>query len=234
MYSIAGLLVCLPIAAHIRRNDTNMRAYAAGTNAGLSLPPVIMSQQNQPVDLPITLHTDSAVIGAVDVSLTFDPTMLTLSDIMPGATGTTLKAFVPVDSAYAFDVANVDALANNTGKVAFGAATFDPATQSPTAGYTGTTQLAVLRFTARTGGRTVVTFNIGALTGSTIVLESNPPQNVLTQPSQVTNAVISIIAVPQPRPGGAAGSPANPLPQSRQRVPTSPSGPPGALPPSRS
>lgn len=235
VYGIAGLVVFLPIAARIQGNGDGMRAYAAGTNASLSLPAAIGSQPNQAIALPIVLNTDSAVIGAVDVSLTFDPAMLALSDITPGAVGTSLKTFVPVNSAYAFDVANIVSSANTTGKIVFGAATFDPATLSPTAGYVGTTQLAVLHFTTRQAGSTAVTFSIGSSAGSTIVLEANPPQNLLTQPTQVTNAVIAIIAaLPPARPGGDLGSPALPLPPPRSGVPTPPGGSPAPLPPHRS
>ncbi len=233
IYGVAALLIFLPVAVRIQGDDETMRASAAGTNASLSLPPEIMRQQSQSIDLPIVLNTDAAVIGAVDVSLTFDPAMMLLADITPGATGTSLKTFVPVNSTYAFDVATVVSLANSTGKIAFGAATFDPATQSPTAGYAGTTELALLHFTARQGGRTAVTFNIGASTASTIVQESNPPQNLLTQPAQATNAIVDIVALPQGRSGGASGSPAPPLPQPRLGAPTPQRQSPEPLPPSR-
>jgi hypothetical protein len=233
VYAISGLLFVLPIAVRNFGNDDSMRAYAAGTHASLSLPAMIGVQPGQTIDLPVTLNTDSAVIDAVDVSLTFNPAVIALSDITPGAAGTSLRTFVPVNGANAFDVANIVSLSNNTGRIAFGAATFDPSTQSPTAGYAGTTQLAVLHFTARQSGDTVVSFNIGTSTSSTLALEAVPPQNLLTQSGQVTNAAISIGPSLPARPSVAPGGPANPLPQPRSGVPSSLGEPPSPLPPPR-
>src|SRR4051812_31338625 len=90
MYAIAGLLFVLPMAARIFGNDASMRAYAAGTHASLSLPATSGGQPGQTIDLSVTLNTDSAVIDAVDVSLTFNPAVIALSDITPGAAGTSL------------------------------------------------------------------------------------------------------------------------------------------------
>jgi len=233
MYALAGLLIVLPMAARIHGNDDTMRAYAAGTHASLSLPATISSQPNQTIDLPVTLNTDAAVIDAVDVSLTFDPAIIALADITPGAAGTSLRTFVPVNGANAFDVANIVSLSNSTGRIAFGAATFDASTQAPTSGYAGTTQLAVLHFTAKQSGNTAVTFNIGSSTSSTLALEAVPPQNLLTQPGQVTNAAISIGNSPHGRPSVAPDGPANPMPEPRSGGASSQGVPPSSQPPPR-
>jgi hypothetical protein len=233
MYALLGALVVLPMAARIRGNDDTMRAYAAGAHASLSLPATISGQPNQAIDLPVTLNTDAAVIDAVDVSLTFNPAILALSDITPGAAGTSLRTFVPVNGANAFDVAAIVSRSNGTGKIAFGAATFDSSTQAPTSGYAGTTQLAVLHFTAMQIGTTAVTFNVGSSTSSTVVLESVPPQNLLTQPGQVTNAAIGIGGPPHGRPSVAPVGPANPMPQPRSGGLPSQVVPPSSQPPPR-
>lgn len=187
------ILIALPLTVLIIQKVQKLRSGAAGANASLTIPTSLSATVNNTVNVPISLNTDSANVRGVDISLNFDPTKLQLVGITPDAASTTtFKTFAPVDSTGAFNVAQV-ITNSSSGKVEFGAVTFDWGAQAVTNAFNGVTQLATVQFKALTSGTSTVSFNMtpGVTTDTNIVLDSNPPQDLLTQASQVNSLTIT-------------------------------------------
>jgi hypothetical protein len=126
---------------------------AVGESSSLALPDTLTVNLGEQFVVPVYLNTDNAEIGGVDVVLNFSTDMnkISLVNIQPDAqAGTSLKTFIPVDVSGNFDSQAVINNANLTGKVEFGAVTYDNSIGQPTNPFDGilstTNPLATLTF----------------------------------------------------------------------------------------
>ncbi|MBM3119705.1 hypothetical protein FJZ40_01180 [Candidatus Shapirobacteria bacterium] len=134
---------------------------AIGANANLSLalaPGTTAVPVGQEFDAYVSLNTDGAAAIAADLAITFDKTKLQLVSVTPQSPGN-LKTFTPSDANGDFSLnspANI-AKANDTGRIEFGASSFDWETTAVLDGYNGSGALANLRFKAlsRPGAATI-------------------------------------------------------------------------------
>ncbi len=113
---------------------------AAGENASLTLPSSSSAYLNQEFSVPIFINTDGVGISGVDVLLDFSADLgkIELVDIFPDAqTTTSLNVFLPIDSFGNFDEARVINQANTTGKIEFGAVSFNPGGDPPSTPFNG-------------------------------------------------------------------------------------------------
>lgn len=174
---------------------------ALGNTPTLKLPSSVVVNPNSSFSVPIELNTDGVNVVGVDVSLSFDPTKISLESISPLASSTNFKHFGPLDESGNFNSSGVVSTANATGKIEFSAATVDMGAQQFLSPYTGTTLLALLNFKALGAGQTQVSFNIvpNGTTDTNVVANTNPPQDKITDQSQVVNLTISV-ASPSPSP----------------------------------
>lgn len=150
---------------------------AAGTGS-LSLPASINATSGTEFQVPVTLATGGTAVRGVDTVMTFDATKLTVTGILPTAqASTSFKTFVPVDANNNFDVTTVMNNANATGKIEFGAVTYDFAanqaapTYGLTAAYNGTTILATVKFTPKAVSsttNTTIAFTFDPANASTV------------------------------------------------------------------
>lgn len=217
-----ALVLALPLTLFVGKKVNEYRSRAAGENARLSMPATINVSGLQEFEVPITLNTGGTAIRGVDIVLQFDRTKLRVTSISKDAAATTsLNAFVPVSSDDTMDDAIVMDTANATGKIAFGAATFNPTGQAVTAAFNGTTLLSKITFQPLTAGTSTIRFEMhgGLTTDSNIVSDTNPPVDYLAQTSQVTNTIVTVAGDPQPT---------NVVPTQPQPTTPQPTTPPGS------
>lgn len=169
---------------------------ANGANAGLTMPASINAQENQTFNVPITINTDGADIRGVDVFISFDTSKLQLTAITPTASSSTsLKTFVPVNSDGSFNASQQILNANSTGRIKFGAQTYDWSANALTAPYNGSTTLAVLQFRSLSAnGTTPISFiyQNGSTTSTLIASNTDPVTNLITSTSHLTNSFVVI------------------------------------------
>lgn len=174
------LLVAIVIIGLALPNLRNLFFNRASGTASLSLPAgPIAAIVGTEFPVNITLSTGGTPTRGVDVVLNFDNSKLTVTDVADTArTTTTFKTFVPGvtgETTGILDKTAVMATANLTGKVEFGAVTFDYAanqnapTYGLTAPYNLTTVLATVKFVPKAGatGATSLTFAFSPTVEST-------------------------------------------------------------------
>jgi len=157
----------------------------------------------QKLTTSIKISTDNQEIRAVDIVLQFPQDKLSLVSIEPTAQNTTsFKTFLPIKSDGSFDMAKVVSEANNTGRIGFGAATFNWQTSSVTTSFKGTlSSLARLTFKAKVPGQAKIVFlhSSGSTIDSNLVNLS--AQDILASVNSLTvNIVSPPTATPTPRP----------------------------------
>ncbi len=185
---------------------------AAG-NATLTLPTSVSASVETAFDLPVTLNTDTPVIG-VDALITFDKTKISVVDVTPQAVNV-FKTFYPLDNAGSFNKSKVMADANQNGLLKVGAAAFDSTSKLPQLGFTGTLGVAnplmTVRFLGVVAGQSNISFKFvtNSTTNSNIVSQADA-SNILTS-TQNTSVTIGTTASPTPTTppvGGVINQPA--------------------------
>ncbi|MFW6143623.1 MAG: cohesin domain-containing protein [Patescibacteria group bacterium] len=160
LFSIIG------VAAYLQQRQ-DVRKKAAGEQGSVELvlsSPAASEEgkvsvgQGEIFDVPIALYTDTP-LSAVDIVLNFDETVLELIDVQEGSGGN-FATFVPVVGEGEFAKDKVVEEANASGEIAFGAVTFDYASDSVTEAQALPLEvLSTLSFKAlEPGGQTTIDF----------------------------------------------------------------------------
>lgn len=164
---------------------------AAG-NSSLALPTSVSAGVGTSFDLPVTLNTDTPIIG-VDTLITFDKTKISVVDVTPQAVNV-FKTFYPLNSSGGFNNSKVIADANQNGVLKVGAAAFDSTSKLPQLGFTGslgvTNPLITVRFLGVVAGQSDISFKFvtNSTTNSNIVSQVDA-SNILTS---TQNTIVTI------------------------------------------
>lgn len=196
---LAGLAVALVL---VQREQVFKEEAAGGPSITFSQTSLTVNPgQNFTVSLGI--NTNNIDITAIDVVLEFPKDKLSLVSIIPAAqTTTSLKTFMPVKADGGFDANRIVSEANTTGKIQFGAATFDWQQGKVTNAFRGNLgSLVNLTFNAKNTGKATAAllFSAGSTIDSNLV--SLQAQDVLAGVNSLTvNIVPPPTATPTPRP----------------------------------
>ena len=175
---------------------------AAGENAGLELPSSLSIVVDEEFDIPVMLNTDGASIVGADIILNFDKNLLQLIDIIPHPENSSLKTFLPLDENGNFRKQEILNQANQSGKIEFGAVSFDWSGESILSGFNGTlgptNPLTDLRFRTLNIGQTSVSFDFtpGSTTDSNLVKETEAVDIL----ARITDLSLEITLPPTPTP----------------------------------
>jgi len=164
-------LIAFPFVLTRLRQSQDIREKAAGLAnvASLMAAPdrttVSLDESDPLFSVSLSLDTGGAPVEAVDLVLIFDPSALELVGISPNeASG--FNSFLPIGiEGETFDAAGVISRANSSGRIEFGAVTFDLGDpDNPDDGLlgtavTGSVPLASLQFRALSPGETTVSFD---------------------------------------------------------------------------
>lgn len=192
---LAGLAVALVL---VQREQVFKEEAAGGPSITFSQTSLTVNPgQNFTVSLGI--NTDNIDITAIDAVLEFPKDKLSLVSIIPAAqTTTSLKTFMPVKTDGGFDTNRVVSEANTTGKIQFGAATFDWQQGKVTNAFRGNLgSLVDLTFNAKNTGQATAAllFSAGSTIDSNLI--SLQAQDVLAGVNSLTvNIVPPPTAVP--------------------------------------
>ncbi len=201
------LLLTLGLAANQVQKRQLLEKKAAGENSSLTLPENLTVNLGEQFTVPVYLDTDNVEIGGVDVILDFSADMdkISLVGIQPDAQGGAfLKTFIPVDASGNFDALMVVNKANLTGKVEFGAVTYDSSTGQPTNPFNGilgvANPLATLTFQVDPGvasptQATITVVHTPGITTDSNLVALDSVADVLAQANSLT---VSISAQPLP------------------------------------
>lgn len=197
----------------------------AASNAAINLPASISANSSENITIPVIVNTDGQSVAGVDVSLTFDATVLALASLTPNSQvqSSQLKTFLPVTSAGVFDTSGIISKANSSGKLEFSAVNFDQTTNQVMNTTVLNTFLATAVFTPlKTGTTTIsVDFTDGATTDSNIVLSQTTPLDIL---AKVQNSTVTISGtLPSAAPTSSSSTPTtvpSVLPTSGTPLPT--------------
>jgi len=164
-------LFALPFILTGLQQSRQVREKAAGlanlaTLTALADRETISLDETDPVfSVSVFLNTGGATVEAVDIILTFDTNALELVSLTPSQTSG-FNSFLPLEiEGEGFDVTKVISQANSSGKVEFGATTFDlgdpndPSDGGPGSSMTGSVSLASLQFRALSSGQTTIGFD---------------------------------------------------------------------------
>mgnify|MGYP001027448843 CR=1 FL=1 len=178
----------------IYQNARSSKAY--NKTAMLILPQNIQAETEQVIDVPLMLNTGGNAVIGVDFMANFDSDMLSLIDIIPTAQLTTsFSTFAPVFNGINFDKQRVISQANVSGNIRFSALTYKENDQKEAQilpSFSGSTQLALLKFRALKEGQTkiIISKDENNFTkDSNVVSDSWPPYDVL---ASVVSAVVNI------------------------------------------
>lgn len=203
---LAGLAVALVL---VQREQIFKEEAAGGPSITFSQTSLTVNPgQNFTVSLGI--NTDNIDITAIDVVLEFPKDKLSLVSIIPAAqTTTSLKTFMPVKTDGGFDANRVVSEANTTGKIQFGAATFDWQQGKVTNAFRGNLgSLVNLTFKAKNTGQATagLLFSAGSTIDSNLV--SLQAKDILARVNSLTvNIVPPPTAIPTARPTAVPTSP---------------------------
>lgn len=195
-----AIFTSFPISIYLANNVWRFWSKAAGTNAKLYFAAQnLTTTPGSQISLPLYLDTDAANVAGADIFLHFDKSKLTLIDITADAiVNTGLKQFVPVVSAdptLPFDKTNVITQANQNGDIKFGALAYDLSTNTKTP-VNGILKIATLKFQilANTNTQTSINFVYSGSSPTTtdIVLDVDPPVNLVTNTNQLSNIQLTI------------------------------------------
>ena len=187
-----------------------------------------------PINITVDTGVSNNAVRGVDISVTFNSSILELTDINPLAmTTTSLQTFAPVDTNDAFYEQLIVDCANGTGdaarrtectdrgmatagKIEFGAVTFNVGTGTTTPAQTTDFILGALTFRGKAAGTGTIAFNFtaGNTTDSNIVTvdTSNNSIDVLNEINGPINVSVS---------GGTSPTATNtPVPPTATRTPT--------------
>jgi len=121
---------------------------------------------NTDFNVAVKIDTNNNDVCAADIILQFPQEKLTLQEINPHPNAS-FKTFTPVTSNGSFDTSKVISNANTTGKIEFGAVTFDWQNETITNPFKGTANpLATLKFHANSTGQAKIAILVSS--GSTI------------------------------------------------------------------
>jgi hypothetical protein len=224
-WRLALLLVFAIILIFVQVGPIRFFQRAATARGSLQFTPAqISAQPNQQITVPVILNTDTASVRGVDVFISFNPSHVTVVDILPQAQQTTpLKTFLPTVS-NTFDKNTVIQRANSTGKLLFSAVTYDSSANGVTEAYKGSTILANVVLKPVQSTTINFDFIIGSTKDSNIVDKANPPEDVLTSVTNLSITVLGTSPAPTPSTGPTVAptriptlTPISPTPS---RVPT--------------
>ena len=157
------LLISLGIALNLvqKRQEIRKRAEVNYT-ASLSLAPTeVEVEPGGTFDDNIILDPGGQTVMAVDVILNFNQTLLEITDLVPNLDA--FQTIAPVNENGGFDKAGVISAANNTGKLEFGAASFDWLGGTPDGGVSEAVNLMIVTFKAKTAGESTISFGFNGL-----------------------------------------------------------------------
>ncbi len=195
---ISAIVSSVAFFVYINRNIIFNRA--AGSNGSITF---VRERENTKMagefSTQLILNTDNAQVRGADVRIQFDRSKLELIRLVPSARQTTsLHAYLPLKE-NTFDVERVIREANETGFIEFSALTLDMESQTVTTPFKGVAVLADLTFRSLQEGRsTVRIINRHPTHDSTIVENTNPPQNILTKTNELEVASVSLFPTQTP------------------------------------
>ena len=197
--SILALFISLPLSLLYQSKGQALfksnLVKAVEPNASLTISAAATQEINVPFDVLILLNTDSAKVKGVDAAIEYDPAMLQLMNVTPVAhKTTTFKTFTPMTKSGVFDAETVLVQARETKQIKFSALTYGHDKQQILESFNGVTQLAILKFKPLKVGSTMLSFTYtpSSTTDTNIITSSDPPTDLLTQPSQLLNAQVLI------------------------------------------
>lgn len=174
--------------------------------------------QSDPILVPVMLNTDGADIHGVDISLTYSPSILRLTDIVVMTENSTLKTVLPqVAGSGAFDKTRVLSQAQETGLVQFSVL----AQEGQNSGvFRGSALVATLQFAPIAEGTAELVWNavLGRTDDANIVATGSVPVDILTQPASASLQVLAAIPA-TPVPTATSVPTATPVPTAT-RTPT--------------
>jgi hypothetical protein len=181
---VVGVLALIGMFWYL--NTYLLRSRAAGTNASIDLPSSFSGNVNEEIDVPVALNSDGADIIGADIVMSFDTSMLTVTDISLNPLIVNTFSFFPRDANGALDKAKVIANANANGKVEVGAASRPGEPNAP--GYNGSGLVGSVKFRLLQPGTATITvdYTPGATNDSNLISQAG---EIL---AKVTNATVSI------------------------------------------
>jgi hypothetical protein len=190
---ISAIVSSVAFFVYINRNIIFNRA--AGSNGSITF---VRERENTKMagefSTQLILNTDNAQVRGTDVRIQFDRSKLELIRLVPSARqATSLHTYLPLKE-NTFDAERVIREANDTGFIEFSALTVDMDSQTATASFKGVAVLADLAFRSLQEGRsTIRIINAHPTHDSTIVENTNPPQNILTKTNELSISSAAII-----------------------------------------